>query len=971
MDSGQNAQNRNQCGEKQPLLLDEETCTGYQYCSKPASSTAYSDPIDHPNPHGATGSCRPKKLLAVAAADLMSTGESSSRQERRKSKKNKSHFNYSSLEKLSGSSLSDRSYVSTHQRMWYMHAVHQVPAVLLLCLLNLMISIPFGVSYFPIGWRASDDADGGNSNDIKDEVDGAFPIPGKQALGIRMFLFSTIVGQVIFTFSSKFKNPASCQMVENVPFCHSLAYIVISEQGYGEEALSTLFLLLGFSSVLVGIVFYLLGRLEMGKVIYFFPSHVLLGCIAGIGIFMAVTAIEVTTDEAFSFSMKGIQSCIKNSDLLGLVVLFEVVLRLLVWATKYDGKPRYPLLPPIYFCLITPIFYLALLMFGIPKTKAEDAGYFFPSPDLCEPDNGAACRGSLFDDDVLAVWRVINFTTISWSAVAKSIPTMISLIAFSLIHVPINIPAFAISTNVEADFNAELIAHGYSNVFAGMLGGLQNYMTYGGSMMYANAGGEGKGSSLAVSIGTAAFFFIGPSIASYIPRCMAGTLLLHLGVDLFIEGIYDSYENFDWLEYGGIWLITIVMTMYGMAAALLAGIASALSVYAAQSVSYQNPIRGTMTATSLRSSLWNRPAEASAVLDNNEIGRKKILVVQLQGHLFFGNVAQLTDSIKATLEEKKGTQEEPWIVIMDFTLVLGMDSSAAQAIGKLKDTMRKRFHIDVAIFVSGSRDGFPCKYDLSQELSCVVDQTDQDAITEEAAFLFGKTAERVETDEPTSLLYAPRISMSSRGAGFPAPESLVCDSLDSALIFAEDVLIARENPYLMKDFASIGDSAMKPGIEGETQSTDEEVRSAINFLSNLCPGEDLADVEHIFSLMKREVYEENEIIWKQGSVSDCAKLLVKGQLMSMLENEEGTLEQIPTGAMLGELGLVNGMDRLSTVRCISMGAVLYSLDREDWNALKRDNPKLARFIDSIAVRYLAHRVQHVSNRIFETRCLPV
>lgn len=72
-------------------------------------------------------------------------------------------------------------------------------------------------------------------------------------------------------------------MVENVPFFHSLAFNVISVQGYGLEALSTLFFLFGLSSVLVGLSFYTLGKLELGRVVYFFPNHVLVGCIGGIG----------------------------------------------------------------------------------------------------------------------------------------------------------------------------------------------------------------------------------------------------------------------------------------------------------------------------------------------------------------------------------------------------------------------------------------------------------------------------------------------------------------------------------------------------------------------------------------------------------------------------------------------------------------------------------------------------------------
>jgi sulfate permease, SulP family len=122
---------------------------------------------------------------------------------------------------------------------------------------------------------------------------------------------------------------------------------------------------------------------------------------------------------------------------------------------------------------------------------------------------------------------------------------LVSCLSPSLIHVPINIPAFAISTDVETDMNAELIAHGYSNALSGMFGGLQNYMTYSNSVMYAKTGGKGLISSLAIVLFTAGLFVVGPSICDFLPRCMAGTLLLHIGIDLVLEGIYDSIGQYD------------------------------------------------------------------------------------------------------------------------------------------------------------------------------------------------------------------------------------------------------------------------------------------------------------------------------------------------------------------------------------------------------------------------------------------
>lgn len=363
----------------------------------------------------------------------------------------------------------------------------QIPAVLLVCLLNLMISIPFGVAMFP----------------MPDGENGEFPLPGKEALGIRVFLFTTVIGQFVFTFASKFTSAISLEMVENVPFWHALAYVVIAEQGYGMEALSTLFFLFGFSSVIVGLVFYALGKLELGRVVYYFPAHVLIGCIGGIGVFITLTSIEVSTGTSFSFSMAGLENFVDHWKLFGVVVGMEVALRILTCASRNQaGQPRFPLLAPLFFCLITPIFYLGLAIFGVDMPTAEQDGFFFPSSDGCYSSSAKDDCGydtlwdSIFNEHLFDMWLVFDFTAVSWRAVFKALPTVVALSAFSLIHVPINIPAFAISIDagkeqeingckkrntillsheltsfIDTDMNAELIAHGYSNSLSGLFGG--------------------------------------------------------------------------------------------------------------------------------------------------------------------------------------------------------------------------------------------------------------------------------------------------------------------------------------------------------------------------------------------------------------------------------------------------------------------------------------------------------------------
>jgi SulP family sulfate permease len=303
----------------------------------------------------------------------------------------------------------------------------------------------------------------------------------------------------------------------------------------------------------------------------------------------------------------------------------------------------------------------------------------------------------------------------------------------------------------------------------------------------------------------------------------------------------------------------------------------------------------------------------------------------------------------------------PLVVVLDFTLVLGIDSSAAQAIAKVKDALLKNYQVELCVFVPGSDQGFPTEFKLSDQLSS---KPSTSSLT---------NLELV--NEETSLL-----PPASRNGAQPENQddysgSHVCDSLDLALIYAENALVARQDPTLLhKDdelSLSIAHLHQSAGNPNES-SLGEEKEMTLAYLKNVCPSDmEDGDPELLFSLFDREVYRKGQFVWKQHSSGDCAKLLIVGTLIAELENEAGTTETILKGNMIGELGLINGDARNSSVRCLSEEAILYSMSRASFEDLIRTEPRVARYIDLICVRYLALRVQHVSNRIFETRCLPI
>jgi SulP family sulfate permease len=184
---------------------------------------------------------------------------------------------------------------------------------------------------------------------------------------------STMICQIIMTFNSSFPMAFGMMMVENVPFMHMICNIAIESQGMGKETFSTVFVAFTLSTISVGVFFYVLGHYGLGNVVYFFPRHVIVGCIGGIGVFLFITGLESSTDSTWRWDL-GTISMFFSSSLLPLWLAslsFEAVLRFILYWFKD------PLVTPFFFVSIPLIFYAILLSSGVPIEKAHEQGWFF------------------------------------------------------------------------------------------------------------------------------------------------------------------------------------------------------------------------------------------------------------------------------------------------------------------------------------------------------------------------------------------------------------------------------------------------------------------------------------------------------------------------------------------------------------------------------------------------------------------
>jgi sulfate permease, SulP family len=160
-----------------------------------------------------------------------------------------------------------------------------------------------------------------------------------------------------------------------------MAYAIIQEVGEDnpKSVLATTILAFSISSIVTGLVFFLLGALRLGALIGFFPRHILVGCIGGVGWFLFVTGIEVSAriDGNLSYDLNTLNALLNPETL----PLWLTPLALAILLMAIQRRWKHPLIVPIYFMCVPLVFYLVILI--IPNLGLEDLrrlGWVFDPP---------------------------------------------------------------------------------------------------------------------------------------------------------------------------------------------------------------------------------------------------------------------------------------------------------------------------------------------------------------------------------------------------------------------------------------------------------------------------------------------------------------------------------------------------------------------------------------------------------------
>lgn len=525
--------------------------------------------------------------------------------------------------------------------------VGYLPAVFLGTLLNVLDGLSYGMIMFPIGEAV---------------------FSQMAPAGLSMFYISTVVSQLVFSLGgSAFKSGIGSEMIEVTPFFHSMAISINAEMaGQSPEAvLATVIVSYALSSVVTGVVFFLLGKLHLGALVGFFPRHILVGCIGGVGYFLVVTGVEVSSrlEGGIRYNWVTFQFLFEDATTL---LQWTVPLALTIVLILLHQRIHNSLLVPLFFIGVFIAFHIVVAVVpSFTLDMARDSGWVFPAVVNNEP--------------WYSHYKLFRFNLVDWLSIAKQFPTMLALTFFGILHVPINVPALAVTVGMDnCDVDRELVAHGYSNAISGLIGSIQNYLVYTNSVLFIRAGADDRLAGVMLAIATAGVMVTGPVVIGYIPVCVVGSLIFLLGYELLKEAVYDTWGRLKNIEYSTIIIIVVVMGAWDFVYGVLAGILLACLSFVVEAA--RRPVvKGVYTGVVARSTVLRHPKQQEFLKD---VGHQ-ICVIKLQGTVFFGSIGGVEKVIRERFENDKFRKNPIKYLIVDMKGVSSIDFSAAEGFRRI------------------------------------------------------------------------------------------------------------------------------------------------------------------------------------------------------------------------------------------------------------------------------------------------
>ena len=509
--------------------------------------------------------------------------------------------------------------------------------------------------------------------------------------GISVMLFSAALGITWTSLFGRLQYTISTpQDVVAVLWASMASKISDHYKDQPEKVAPTVFILVALSTVLTGVVLLLLGSMKVGKVMLMFPAPVTGGFLGAIGYYSVVSSFKIASGADWSPYFWPTNWSADEGGLfhpgsvarVACTVVFVIVLRNVPWWCAENVNVNFlkKLWVTIFMLVPLPVFYIVLVVAEVPLETIRPSWVY-------EEANASAPFYELWLNYDLSALDATSLGLV-WSdlLVVAFMSTLCSMLG--LLGITAHYPSGTESDPnpwERIDYNHELLCIGANNLLIGSTGGAVVFYRIGASIRQRADGGDYRLGLYVAGIFVIVVFCSSLPIAPYVPKFYLAGFQLHTGID-FLKGAFSGFDKYGWVDR----FVTIVCIIvaafsqspvYGIFAGF--GLAVILFLY---STSRTSPVKEASTGVHLSSTEKRPDWENDFLMVRNGVAEQAssgIVVLQLQGFMFFGTVLSLSDALADTLTQNSLNDKLRYI-ILDFASVPYVDPSAADAFSKAR-----------------------------------------------------------------------------------------------------------------------------------------------------------------------------------------------------------------------------------------------------------------------------------------------
>ena len=437
-----------------------------------------------------------------------------------------------------------------------------------------------------------------------------------------------------------------------------------SEYSIGAEA--TIIAAIMVTTVITGLFLLLLGRLKLGNLVRYIPYPVTGGFFAGIGYIFVEGGITVAAGVEPSFASFG------DGQFIQLITPAAILALCLIMGKMFKDNS---LSVPGILLLALIMFYGILFLAGISHEQASESGLV---PVI-------ESSGSL-----LPVFHFDYFSHVNWTAVFEQFGGILVVSLLCAMMLLLDVSGIELIARKDLSPDHELQVMGITNIVNGFVGGFPGVHDVSDTALVDKIGGKDRLTGVVYSVLVGAALLAGAEFMELVPTFILGGLLIYVGLEFLIDWVWKARQELPLSDYVVVLIILVVIIFSDILQGVTFGFFIAIILFV---VNYsQLSVIKIETNGSDHASNVDRDLETRELL--NKEGNR-VLILILQGFIFFGTADKLITAIRTRIMEKEGSRFD--FLVLDFHHVSQLDTSAIVTFSKLAQlSERVGFHVVIS-----------------------------------------------------------------------------------------------------------------------------------------------------------------------------------------------------------------------------------------------------------------------------------